>query len=53
MAVFASAIGPWLFGWTLATAGAYTLIGWTCLAMLAVFLCGAWWAESPQRRYAR
>ncbi|MFW6153932.1 MAG: MFS transporter [Planctomycetota bacterium] len=52
MAVFASAIGPWLFGTTLEKAGSYIPVGWTCLGILVVLFLGAWWAESPQRRFA-
>jgi len=52
LTVFASAGGPWLFGWIVADTGSYAPIGWACLAALAVFFFAAWWAESPQRRVA-
>ena len=47
VAVFASAIGPPVFAWSLGRTGGYVAAGTVCLAAMAALLVASFWAESP------
>jgi len=49
LTVFASALGPYVFGQVFEVTGSYRLVGWAVLAVAALLAVGSFRADNPQR----
>ena len=49
--VLGSAIGPWIFSYSLSISGSYDIAGWLCFALFLALTIAGIWANNPQEKF--